>query len=585
VREREIAARRRRLDRVVDQTLRAAACPSLAELFALSFRGWSALSLTDAEKVQLSAAVRIRAREHGAAMALLSSKPGQRDEEERAVISTHRLRRFEDQQAAEQLVGALWDLVPFGADRSTRAALVRQLWPATSYQRAHWDQLVALADELAATTARAGPLRAERLPRWATNALSASADENNEADEAEVLALTLLQARVPELEGLTPFVFTNPRIARFVAVFGAKGLRRLAGSSRPAVALAVCTSFLPLDHDSAESQWQSFRELMDRVEELVECLEAAGDLDDENRAGGPLSAEASDLEGVVLSFEALEAFALRHHAAWDHEVARIGPFDNDQAMEAASRAWQRCFAGVPMLCELVNGHLRRYDYGCSVDGELRRPPRRPRLGSRFVSDDQIDEATTVELFCFGCEVLRDQPDALRVWLALWVGALRPRESHVERGDLVPYGSGFLVTVPRRWGKTGWREAMFPSSAMAALGLRADHLFPDATRGLDPTSFAEAVCQSIRDAWATRRRADDSLPEVPGRTAYFPREVMADVIRRHQRVPWVLTKAFGHESEASDEAYTELTSEEAASMYAEVWDGLSRLMARERGACR
>jgi len=544
----------------------------------------------------LSAFVRARAREDGKKLALLAEMPTTRRKEEQKLIARERVREPTLRRAAEELVGALWDLVPYGADPQARAALLKELWPSTPYQNSHWQDLVDLSEELAEACDDEGPLRDSRIPPWTTKAITELEEEEDQDTAAQVeaepkdanaararrLAEVIARSPLDRLGEIDPRMFANPRIAAFVNCFGAKAVKRLSSSSRPAVALGVCTSFLPLDKDSATSGWDRARLFLGHLEELVEHLEAAGNLTGADFLGGPFCADTSDLKHLVLSSEALESFIYPRQDRWDRELARIGALDNDESITEASRVWDEIFAGIPLMCEFLNEHLSKANYGCELDGYLPRPPRRPRLGAAYVSDDQIDEETSIELFCFGCEILSEHTDYLRVWLALWIGGLRPRESHVEAGDLVPYGPGFLATVPRRFGKTGWREAMFPRSAMDALGLTPDHLFPDQSRPSDPTAVAEKACDLVRNAWEQRRSLEPSLPAVPGRKAYFPREVMADVIRRHQRVPWVLTKAYGHETEASDQAYTQLTSTEANTMYQSIWAKLKDLMALSDG---
>lgn len=590
MRKRECKSAWTRLARRVDR-LRSTKLPSDAELLALSWRGWSALDLDDADKALLSAYVRIRAREDEKKLALLTEQPQQQRNEERWLITHDRIHAGPWREAAEGLVGALWDLVPYGMDPRARASLLKELWPTTPYQLAHWDELTNLAEQLAERSPQS-PLRDSWIPSWTTTELpalepgdhEATADQGEPSAEepgtirAQRLAEVIAHASGAQLEEFDPRIFANPRLAAFVGCFGAKALRKLALSTRPAVALAICTSFLSFDRDSADSGWSRAVLFLRHVEELVGDLRESGSLGDANFSGGPFCAQASDLANLIVSSEALETFTFTRRDRWDNELSRIGELNTETRIAEAGRAWDEIFEGVSLMCDFVNEHLGNGRYGCEVDGYLLRPPRRPRLGPLYVSDDQIDDTTAVRLFCFGCDVLSQYNDYLRVWLALWIGGLRPRESHVEGGDLVPYGRGFLVTVPRRFGKTGWREAMFPRSALEILGLTPDHFFPDDTRGDNPTALAEAACEIVRTAWEERRCSEPSLALVPGRQAYFPREVMADIIRRHQRVPWVLTKAYGHETETSDQAYTQLTSQEAATMYQTVWAKLKALAA-------
>jgi len=149
VRKRDLDSAKRRLERRVAKLRSQVNLPSDAELLGLSWKGWSSLEASDADKALLSAFVRARAREDGKKLALLAEMPTTRRKEEQKLIARERVREPTLRRAAEELVGALWDLVPYGAD--PKRARADKVSPATT--RRYEERLVGEAWSRKAVTA------------------------------------------------------------------------------------------------------------------------------------------------------------------------------------------------------------------------------------------------------------------------------------------------------------------------------------------------------------------------------------------------------------------------------------------------
>lgn len=574
MRTRERDALRGKLERQYKELRGRARLPSDAELLALPETGWSKLACSPVDRALLSAWLRVIAREEQLDFALLHARSRAQREDER---EAERYYGFPTGQVAvhvQQLVGALYDLVPYGWNRSARASVLAMLWPATLYQTKTWHEIRDLGAELAGIDETSRGLDTELLPSWlvdldepvgsASESALLSPGAPSEA-HAEAIARRIALADPAECEALPVAAFQEKRLRAYYEAFGVLGLQRLASSSRPAVALAVCTNFWHLE--SGPSRWQSFRGFLGRVEELVDFLTGEHDLRSEHFAGGPLAATVDDLSGFVLGATAIERYSLTHEMAYEERCAELGPPTDEAAVTALASAWDDVFGGVPALIGLVNDHLYPELYGCVVESPLWPLPRRARIGRSFVEDDatQLDQQTLAKVFSVGCEALGADgvhQELLRAWLALWLGALRPRESQVDASDLVPFGRGHLQVISREFGKSGRREAYWPACGLEALGLRPDHFVRSSLAYHEPTTCAEEACRIARAAWDERRELQgEPLPEIPDRLAYFVRKAMADVIRWNAGSPWIVTKVLGHDTETSDAAYTQVSRSE------------------------
>ncbi|MHB1846541.1 MAG: site-specific integrase [Deltaproteobacteria bacterium] len=175
-----------------------------------------------------------------------------------------------------------------------------------------------------------------------------------------------------------------------------------------------------------------------------------------------------------------------------------------------------------------------------------------------VEDDEVvlsaDKAAS--LAAFGHRLLRREAgrELSLAWSIAWSTGCRPRESLPCREDFVEVAGGYLVHVDRNTGKTGARELYLPRVAAKAFGIDLTAFADRGTRIELPDALLrrhveqlEAGCRLVRGAWLDRY--DETLP---GRTSYFIRHAVADMLRERlgERV-WLLAEVLGHASIVHD----------------------------------
>lgn len=529
------------------------------------------------EKMLLSAWLRLKAREDGDSFALTRSRPKDKEHDEKDASRIYRYPTGEALLHVQQLVGVIWDLVPYCEDRTSRVEIISCLWPQRGeFQLRVWPEMEDLAAELAAVTPIHSGLDLTILPEWLQPTEDVEDGDLTADAVASYIASRIARAKIKKDEEPPAAVFLNEKIGSFYGAFGMAGIKRLAESNRPAVALVVTTDFR--NFKSGESDLQRTRELLTRTEELVDFLLDQGDLSEKHLQGGPFAANIEDLNGLVLSSTALERFSLSKTREYEERYEQVGQPRNEEKIISLRNIWDEIFRGMPALIDLINNHLYPSRYGCIVEGGLWPLPKRHRLGAQFVEDDeaQLTEDFLAEVFVVGCDALSQDdidPELLRAWLALWLGALRPKESRVQKSDLVPFAGGYLQVIARESGKSGRREAYWPESGLRALRLRPEHFsrnLPDKSPA--PTETAEQAWSIARAAWKIHRdlNTEKHLPDIPDRLAYISRKAIADVIRLNSKSPLVVTKVLGHETETSDTTYTQINRSE----FAELNRGLS-----------
>ncbi|MHB8190741.1 MAG: hypothetical protein ACYDHP_10055 [Ferrimicrobium sp.] len=590
MRAREIEQRRNLLENKVEAIRDQTSLPPDDELLLLRYGGWGKLPCSAQERMLLSAWIRLKARENGDTFALVNARPEGRKPEE---LQASQLYQFPTGEAAEhvqQLVGVLWDLIPYCEDSDARVEILSGLWPQKGhFQERVWTEMIALAAELAGSTKILSGLDVTILPEWLTKSIETTDDKSSTESVATWVAKKMAISKINKDYELLAAVFLNEKIRSFYDAFGRPGIKRLAESSRPAVALVVTTDFRNFKH--GESDLQRTRELMTRTEELVDYLLDQGDLSEKHLLGGPFSACIEDLKGMILSATALERFCLSKSREYEERCELVGLPCDEETILALGKIWDEIFSGMPTLIELVNNHLYPNRYGCTVEDGLWPLPRRHRVGTKFVEDDeaQLTEDVLARVFSVGCEALSKgyvDPELLRAWLALWLGALRPKESRVHKSDLVPFAGGYLQVIAREFGKSGRREAYWPSSGLTALRLEPKHFAQQLPKkGPSPTVIAEQAWRLARKAWEEHRNShpEEHLPDIPDRLAYISRKAVADIIRWNGKSPLVVTKVLGHETETSDTTYTQISRSEFADLHQGLSVRLSALVSGELDA--
>jgi len=583
VREDERQRRSRRLDRAV-AAIRAAHPEVPTEdrhLVALTNKEWVKYKtlLGDLEIAALSAYVSALTRTERLKYTRRLVDRAERSEAER------RARRFVDATTidalrhAEELVGALYDLVPLGSS-AARFELLKILAPLTPFQTKYWDLLITIAAHLAVASPR---IDWELLPDWAAPA-GASEDE-----QLESLADTIREGRgapsgedgtvvltVADLEELPRALFDEPELQRGFEIHGARFLDRITRSSRPAVAMALHLGWLLERKD----RWRRFCEVLDRIDQLVQILDSANSFSDGDLAGGPLAARAGDVSRFVLDYSSIEMMESTLAEQYRNAISELEK-DGSTELKSYQDLWDESFIGMSDLCHLVNDQLARH--GATIERTFGRLPRRPRQGTAGVESDlaQLSLDEQASLFTFGCDVLT-APDCpqrlLRAWLLLWLALLRPKEVHRGPEDLVPLAGGYALVISRDDGKTGRREAYLPPSGITTLGLTPRHLASSSARDAGKQDrHAAQACRRVRRAWEQRRESEPELPDIPDRMAYFVRKVMSDVVRWNASEPRVITFVLGHDTEVSDLAYTLISVSEHRKFLADQRTALTGLL--------
>jgi hypothetical protein len=593
VHRREIEQRRRRLTAHIERLRTTTELPPDEELLVMRHERWIAMELGEVDKALLAAHLRAAAVRHGGDMEVLHRSPRTKraDEHDAKVLYGHL--SGDDADHVDKLVGALYDLVPIEVSRAARSAALDKLWPEVDFQRRAWSAICKLASDLAHLDA------SPSIDLALLGDLELEEDEDDELDEA--FDEDAAQAAERQLErravwiGKTatrtpigiPASAYQGRLRAFFDAFGDKGIRRLAASTRQAVALTVHTKMWKFEPEATDARWRNFVNFLERAEDLVEILLEVEGLAGEALSGGPFAARPEDLSTMVISSTALDVFVSRREDEFHMACNAIGEreeLSRDEKIAEAGKAWERVFTGVPALRDLIDRHLPDRDYGIVVEDVIGLLPRKPTLGQEFVEDDEshlpLDQLARV--FCFGCDLLAGGQGDLRVWLAMWLGALRPRECLADASRLVPFGDGLLYVIARRFGKRGRSEVYFPRSGLDALRVTARHFVRASETSLDPTAVADRVCRRVRDALAVAHQNDPLLPAaLPDRLAYVVRKEVADVVRRNQDAPYVVTKALGHESEVSDATYTQISRSEEREMLATLLGGLAALIDTEK----
>jgi hypothetical protein len=272
----------------------------------------------------LSAWIRLIARENGDTFTLINSRPKGRDRDERDAERLYQHPSGETLIHVQQLVGVLWDLVPYCEDRSARIEILSNLWPQKGqFQQRAWPEIQALAEDLARTTKVVSGLDITILPEWLNKfAKDTIAGKSSAETMTTLVAKKIAMSKIKKGDEPPAAVFLNGKIRSFYDAFGMPGIKRLAESSRPAVALVITTDFRNIKH--GESDLQRTRELLTRTEELIDYLMDQGDLSEKHLLGGPFSACVEDLKGMVLSATALERFSLSKSREYEERCQNIG---------------------------------------------------------------------------------------------------------------------------------------------------------------------------------------------------------------------------------------------------------------------
>lgn len=590
MRAREIELRRNLLEKKVETIRDKTSLPPDEELLLLRYGGWGKLPCSILERMLLSAWIRLKARENGDTFALISARSEGRIQEEFQARRLYQFPSGEPLVHVQQLVGVLWDLIPYCEDSVARVEILSGLWPQKGhYQERVWTEMVALAVELAGTTKVLSGIDVTILPEWLNESAKTADDKSSAESLATSVAKRIALSKIEKDNELPVAAFVNEKIRSFYDAFGRPGIKRLAESTRPAAALVVTTDFI--NFKAGESDLQRTRKLLTRTEELVDYLLDQGDLSEKHLLGGPFSSCIEDLKGMVLSATALERFCLSKLSEYEERCGKVGAPRDEETIAALGKIWDEIFSGMPTLIELVNNHLYPSRYGCTVEDGLWPLPRRHRVGTKFVEDDeaQLTEDVLARVFSVGCEALSKsevKPELLRAWLALWLGALRPKESRVQKSDLVPFAGGYLQVIARESGKSGRREAYWPSSGLKALRLEPKHFAQKLPKkGPPPTVIAEQAWRLAREAWEEHRNShpEEHLPDIPDRLAYISRKAVADIIRWNGKSPLVVTKVLGHETETSDTTYTQISRSEFADLHQGLSVTLSALVSGELDA--
>ena len=496
-----------------------------------ALRDWHALSERrgSAHATRLSAYVRAVTRKRGP-MQIVGSRPGRYVAERDLVISATGASPA-SRVTGLKLLDALWDLVPYGADPTARYALLGCLRAATRFQRRHFAEIVALAAwliaEPGAGLATAGlPLELRRA-------------EDSATLPSRVVAHRLAQASDETYEAALDLL-PDERLRRIAGYYGpTRFLRRFTCSSSVGVAMLFLSDYLSLRRLPA---WEGLRQAWEVLDEL--CVALGWD------DGDPLAAQRNTRRYVVTD-EALEC--LEHLRFLDYAEA-IAAGANPQA------AWERCYAGMPHLRQLLSVLDVARD-GVVVERLLDIPPRPKGRGARSqgveADEEQLDLETQAELFVSGLRVLRGDRSLLRVWVVLWATMCRPRECLPAREDLVPLEGGWAVYLSRAVSKSGRREAYASASACRVTGLKASWFEPSRGRSLSDAELerhaelARRACELVRDGWVAMGRSP-----LPDRKAYLVRKCGGDRLR------WglagkgiVVTRVLGHLTGVSDWTYT------------------------------
>jgi hypothetical protein len=582
MRKRETEARQKALSEKVAEIVTAYNLPAYRQLLNMSSKEWDTLPCDPLAKAWLSAGMKSLAHAHGLRFAMIPTAA--RAKSEQRAIAIFRYPSYEAEVQLKKLTGAIYALVPYAEAAGDREAVLRGLWPTTEFQYAYWNSII----DLAAMLSHSGTPRVSH-PDVHVDLVDTWGESVDEVElENEQLAILIQKSSADRL-GIDTLDFEEPRLRQFYAAFGVKGIRRIAESNRLSVALAVCTQFWQFE--AGDSRWEAFRRFLGAVEQLVDACKDHG-LDLRCLAGGPLSASAADLSGFTIPERALQNFQvvleLRYKRICQERLMRdLGerfPRPTSEAETALVGAgWDSVYAGVPALREFVNDHLFPSRYGCIVEGFLWPLPKRWRLGPAVVEDDlqQLEVGELSRIFCFGCDLLGEigrDPRLLRSWISLWLGGLRPQESYPLMSSLIPCDHGLIVVVPRAFGKTGSREAVFPESGLMALGVGAEHFGVDNDGVSRPDELARQACGEVREAWQTKPLGSNEIarPAIPDRLAYFVRKAIADVIRWNAPDP-TIARVLGHEVAASDLAYTQVGATEAIAMQAFVRTALGELI--------
>jgi len=582
MRKRETEARQKALSEKVAEIMTAYDLPAYRQLLNMSSKAWDTLPCDPLAKAWLSAGVKSLARAHGLHFAMVPTAA--RSKSEQRAMAIFHYPSYEAELQLKKLTGAMYDLVPYAEAAGDREAVLRRLWPTTEFQNSNWNSIIDLAAILShnVTPRVSHPdVHVDLVDAWGE-----SVDEVEL--ENEQLAILIQKSSADRL-GIDTLDFEEPRLRQFYAAFGVKGIRHIAESNRLSVALAVCTQFW--EFEAGDSRWEAFRRFLGAVEQLVgACIDHG--LDPRCLAGGPLSASAADLSGFTIPERALKNFQIALESRYrmtcqerlKRDLGEIFPRPTSEAETALlGAAWDTVYAGVPALLDLVNHHLFPSRYGCIVEGFLWPLPKRWRLGPAVVEDDlqQLGVEELSRIFCFGCDLLGESgrdPRKLRSWISLWLGGLRPQESYPLKSSLVPCDHGLIVVVPRAFGKTGSREAVFPQAGLMALGIGAEHFGVDSDGVSRPDELARQACHEVREAWQTKPLSSNEIarPAIPDRLAYFVRKAIADVIRWNAPDP-TTARVLGHEVAASDLAYTQVGATEAIAMHDIVRTALGELI--------
>jgi hypothetical protein len=507
---------------------------------------------------------------------MLAINPKKRKVDEHRVSALYGHPPVEVRTYLQQLIAALYERVPYAEHAMDRYRALLVVWPLTDFEKRHWQTILRLALMLAEnptpTIAYSGTLVA--LSDGGLTQHDCCWDESMKRNFR--IAKHIAQAKADEEFELPHF--SEPRLEEFVESFGKPGLRRLAQSNRLSVGLSVCTDFWRFE--AGDGRLRTFQHFLYQIERLVGIWHRQTGL--EFNAGGPLSASLKDLRKLRIRDAVLREYWVElkgcYSNALNTELGELVDLDHfrprsERDLDVADRCWRDVYQGVPALQEFVKSYSIVTKCGLLVEGQLWQLPKHWRLGPNLVESDeqQLGEEELAQLFCFGCDLLGRDPsnaELLRSWLALWLGALRPKESSPLNSELIPFARGLLYVVPRENGKTGSREAIFPASGLEELRVGIGH-FPACRPDKDPTALADEACRRVRIAWnntdlgATHNSVQ--RPPIPDRLAYFVRKSVADLIRWNAPDP-ITARVLGHEVIASDTAYTQISNDEEDRMY-------------------
>jgi integrase len=465
---------------------------------------------------------------------------------ERAVIARSAATATREALLGEH--GRLCELVPYPASHEARLAVLTQLGPDAFVAPADRNRLIRLAAELA------------ELPGQvvASTLLPPGLFEASDTDLVSAVIVARRAARShDQVLASLPLEVIPAELRSWAAVLGMPFVRELCRSTRFTSTLCCALASTTRRRPSLAA----LRSAMHRADELANL---AGDDEHDPLSGGAwLAGTISVTSDVIASFDdLLERRILLASVRAGRGRARGGAGGAGLAGVAGLRALLLC-------AEHLGARIEELPRRWSVVG---------RDSFVGVEDDEVvlsaDKAAS--LAAFGHRLLRREAgrELSLAWSIAWSTGCRPRESLPCREDFVEVAGGYLVHVDRNTGKTGARELYLPRVAAEAFGIDPSAFADRGTRIELPDALLrrhveqlEAGCRLVRGAWLDRYGET-----LPGRTSYFIRHAVADMLRERlgERF-WLLAEVLGHASIVHDAPYTGITRTEHAELLATLAD--------------